>query len=128
MKGRTTMTKKVKIEFNLEYKNNEENHPILKVEMDNVINNNEIKDLYIDFTSDETESLEKLFNEITLLSLKNYSIELNLSIDKTVENEYYEKIAQRFVKQIEEELNRVKENDEYKECRQLMDDYIKFNK
>lgn len=122
------MTKKVKIEFNLEYKNNEENHPILKVEMDNVINNNEIKDLYIDFTSDETESLEKLFNEITLLSLKNYSIELNLSIDKTVENEYYEKIAQRFVKQIEEELNRVKENDEYKECRQLMDDYIKFNK
>lgn len=128
MKGRTTMTKKVKIEFNLEYKNNEENHPILKVEMDNVINNNEIKDLYIDFTSDETESLEKLFNEITLLSLKNYSIELNLSIDKIVENEYYEKIAQRFVKQIEEELNRVKENDEYKECRQLMDDYIKFNK
>ena len=128
MKGRTTMTKKVKIEFNLEYKNNEENHPILKVEMDNVINNNEIKDLYIDFTSDETESLEKLFNEITLLSLMNYSIELNLSIDKTVENEYYEKIAQRFVKQIEEELNRVKENDEYKECRQLMDDYIKFNK
>lgn len=128
MKGRTTMTKKVKIEFNLEYKNSEENHPILKVEMDNVINNNEIKDLYIDFTSDETESLEKLFNEITLLSLKNYSIELNLSIDKTVENEYYEKIAQRFVKQIEEELNRVKENDEYKECRQLMDDYIKFNK
>lgn len=122
------MTKKVKIEFNLEYKNNEENHPILKVEMDNVINNNEIKDLYIDFTSDETESLEKLFNEITLLSLKNYSIELNLSIDKIVENEYYEKIAQRFVKQIEEELNRVKENDEYKECRQLMDDYIKFNK
>ena len=81
MKGRTTMTKKVKIEFNLEYKNNEENHPILKVEMDNVINNNEIKDLYIDFTSDETESLEKLFNEITLLSLKNYSIELNLSIE-----------------------------------------------
>lgn len=130
MKGKIIMTNDVKIEFVLEYKNNEKNHPILNVKMPEVTDINlvsdEIINLDIDFTSDETENLEKLFKEITLLSLNNYSVKLDLS-NNGIENEYYKNIAEKFVNKIKEELNKIREKDEYKECQQLMDDYIKFN-